>query len=73
MRRSFHARAKPLGSDLSRRWIPRIPKPTKRVFVPIEDANLARFLEASEATGETVVDLIRSAVSKFFDGQCEKR
>jgi hypothetical protein len=70
MRRSFHARAKPLRSGLSLRWIPSIPKPTKRVYVPIEDAKLACFLEASEATGEIVEDLIRSAVSKFFGGQC---
>jgi hypothetical protein len=43
------------------------PKPMKRVYVPIEDAKLDRLLEASEATGQTIEQLIQQAVSELLD------
>jgi hypothetical protein len=42
-------------------------KPMKRVYVPIEDAKLDRLLEASEATGLTVEQLIQRAVAEFLE------
>jgi len=43
---------------------------TERIFVGIDDYRLEALLEASEATGRTVEQLIQEAVSKFLD---EKR
>jgi hypothetical protein len=44
----------------------------KRVYVPIEDAKLERLLEASEAAGFTVEQLVQRAVSEFLDGRRRK-
>jgi hypothetical protein len=49
------------------------PKPMKRVYVPVEDAKLDRLLEASEATGLTIEQLIQRAVTEFLDERREGR
>ena len=36
---------------------------TERIYVPLEDAQLARLLEASEAMGRTVEELIQQCVT----------
>ena len=41
----------------------------KRVYVPLEDGKLDRLLEASQATGKTVEELIQAAVARFLDEQ----
>jgi hypothetical protein len=41
--------------------------PTKRVYVPIEDAKLKRLLEESEATGLTVEALIQRSVIEHLE------
>jgi hypothetical protein len=51
---------------------PEQPKPMKRVYVPVEDAKLDRLLEASEATGLTVEQLIQRAITEFLDRLREK-
>jgi hypothetical protein len=48
------------------------PKPMKRVYVPVEDAKLDGLLEASEATGFTVEELIQRALREFLDERRRK-
>jgi len=46
------------------------PMPTELVYVPLEDAELERLLEASEATGLTIEEIVQAALSEFLQ---EKR
>jgi hypothetical protein len=46
---------------------PEHSEPTKRVYVPIEDAKLKRLLEESEATGLTVEALIQRSVTEYIE------
>jgi len=45
---------------------PEQPK-LKRILIPLEDAKIARLLEASAATGKTIEQLIQEAVEQFID------
>jgi hypothetical protein len=40
---------------------------TELVYVPLADATLARLVEASEASGRTVEELVQTAVSEFLN------
>jgi hypothetical protein len=47
-------------------------KPTELVYFGLEDARLARLLEASAATGRTVEELIQESVAEFLEeNRCE--
>jgi hypothetical protein len=46
---------------------PEQPQPMKRVYVAIGDYRLDRLLEACEATGKTIEQLIQRAVAEFLD------
>ena len=45
---------------------------TELVYVPLEDAKLERLLEASEATGLTIEEIVQAAVSEVSPREARK-
>jgi hypothetical protein len=58
--KAFLVSSEPLRFDFS-------PVATQRIYVPIEDAKLARLIELSVERNLTVESLIQEAVSEFLD------
>jgi hypothetical protein len=48
-------------------------EPTKRIYVPIEDAKLKRLLEESEATGLTVEAQIQRSVYRVYRASAARK